>query len=71
MKYLECIKVVYLQTMTNSQIIEIKEMLSTPQNVVIIPHRNPDGDAIGSSLGLYHFLKYSHNVTIVLSLIHI
>lgn len=51
--------------MTNTQIAEIKEMLSTPQNVVIIPHRNPDGDAIGSSLALFHFLKYSHHVTIV------
>ncbi|PCI08681.1 MAG: DHH family phosphoesterase [Flavobacteriaceae bacterium] len=51
--------------MTNTEISEIKDLLSTPQNIVIIPHRNPDGDAIGSSLALYHFLKYSHNVTIV------
>jgi phosphoesterase RecJ-like protein len=29
-----------------------------PENkVVIITHYNPDGDAIGSSLGLKHFLK--------------
>ncbi len=51
--------------MTNTQIEDIKLMLSTPQNVVIIPHRNPDGDAIGSSLAMYHFLKKEHNVTIV------
>jgi len=51
--------------MTNNEIKEIKELLSTPQNVVIIPHRNPDGDAIGSSLALYHFLKNEHDVTIV------
>ncbi len=25
--------------------------------IVIIPHKNPDGDAIGSSLGLWHYLK--------------
>lgn len=51
--------------MTNEQISAIKELLSTPKNVVIIPHRNPDGDAIGSSLAMYHFLKYKHEVSIV------
>lgn len=30
---------------------------STPKNVVITTHQKPDGDAMGSSLGLYHFLK--------------
>jgi len=51
--------------MTNTQISEIKELLSSPQNIVIIPHRNPDGDAIGSALAMYHFLKFGHHVTIV------
>ena len=51
--------------MTKTQIEEIKGMLSTPQNVVIIPHKNPDGDAMGSSLALYHFLKEKHEVTVV------
>ncbi|MDC9722728.1 MAG: bifunctional oligoribonuclease/PAP phosphatase NrnA [Urechidicola sp.] len=51
--------------MTNTQISEIKDLLSTPQNIVIIPHKNPDGDAIGSSLALYHYLKDKHAVTIV------
>lgn len=35
----------------------VKELLSRPQKIVIIPHKNPDGDAIGSTLGLWHFLK--------------
>lgn len=35
----------------------VKELLSTPQKMVIIPHKNPDGDAIGSTLALWHFLK--------------
>lgn len=26
-------------------------------NIIIIPHRNPDGDAIGSTLALWHVLK--------------
>ncbi len=32
-------------------------LLSSPQKIVIVPHKNPDGDAIGSTLGLYHYLK--------------
>ncbi|MFK5878006.1 MAG: bifunctional oligoribonuclease/PAP phosphatase NrnA [Flavobacteriaceae bacterium] len=51
--------------MTNTEILEIKDLLSSPQNIVIIPHKNPDGDAIGSSLALYHYLKKAHEVTIV------
>lgn len=49
-----------------SDIKEIKELFSTPKNVVIVPHRNPDGDAIGASLAVYHFLKNKgHNATVV------
>lgn len=45
---------------------EIKKLLSFPKDVVITTHRNPDGDAIGSSLGLMHYLKkLGHNVKIV------
>ena len=51
--------------MTNTQFEQIKELLSTPQSISIIPHRNPDGDAIGSSLALYHFLKVKHDVCVV------
>lgn len=52
--------------MNKSEISEIKTLLSSPQNIVIVPHRNPDGDAIGASLGVYHFLKNKgHNVTVV------
>jgi phosphoesterase RecJ-like protein len=43
--------------MTESQIITTKNLLSTAKKVVIIPHRNPDGDAMGSTLALYHYLK--------------
>ena len=35
----------------------IKSLLATPKKITIIPHRNPDGDAMGSTLGLYHTLK--------------
>ncbi|MFM1878341.1 MAG: hypothetical protein RLZZ241_1207, partial [Bacteroidota bacterium] len=36
---------------------QLQVLLETPQQIVIIPHRNPDGDAIGSSLGLSGFLN--------------
>jgi phosphoesterase RecJ-like protein len=42
--------------MIKAQIPSIKVLLSTPQNIVIVPHKNPDGDAMGSTLGLYHYL---------------
>ncbi|SNR30405.1 phosphoesterase RecJ domain-containing protein [Lutibacter agarilyticus] len=49
-----------------SDVKEIKELFSTPKNIVIVPHRNPDGDAIGSSLAMYHFLNNKgHNATVV------
>lgn len=36
---------------------DLKELLNTPHNVAIFSHRNPDGDAIGSSLAMRHFLE--------------
>ncbi|MFD2968315.1 DHH family phosphoesterase [Sphingobacterium bambusae] len=43
-------------------------LLSEPKNIVITTHHKPDGDALGSSLGLYHWLKAKgHHVEIVLS----
>jgi len=43
--------------MNSEEIKAIKDLLATPQQIVIIPHKNPDGDAIGSTLGLWHYLK--------------
>ena len=37
-----------------------------PRDVVVTMHQKPDPDAMGSSLGLYHFLKgLGHRVTVV------
>ena len=45
---------------------KLKEVLSKPKKIVITTHRGPDGDAIGSSLGLYHFLsKINHDVNVI------
>ena len=44
----------------------IKILLATPKKITIIPHRNPDGDAMGSTLGLYHILKQlQHDVVVI------
>ncbi|KQB37593.1 DHH family phosphoesterase [Flavobacterium aquidurense] len=44
----------------------IQLLLATPKKIVIIPHRGPDGDAMGSTLGLYHFLlKNNHQPTVI------
>ena len=52
--------------MNNNEISEIKELLASPKKIAIIPHRSPDGDAMGSTLALYHFLiKMNHEVTVV------
>ena len=52
--------------MNSADIATVKTLLSKPQKIVIVPHKNPDGDAMGSSLGLSHFLTYlGHNTTIV------
>jgi phosphoesterase RecJ-like protein len=44
----------------------IQLLLSTPKKIAIIPHRGPDGDAMGSTLALYHFLlKNNHYPTVI------
>ncbi|MGC6431301.1 MAG: DHH family phosphoesterase [Jejuia sp.] len=52
--------------MKKNEIAAIKSLLSSKKNIVIVPHKNPDGDAIGSTLGLYHYLKkHHHNAQVI------
>jgi phosphoesterase RecJ-like protein len=45
---------------------ELKAWLELPRDIVILSHRNPDGDAIGSSLGLAMYLrKKFHKVQVI------
>jgi phosphoesterase RecJ-like protein len=45
---------------------ELKRFLEKPKNIVIVGHRNPDGDAMGSTLALKHYLgKKGHDCTVV------
>jgi bifunctional oligoribonuclease and PAP phosphatase NrnA len=53
--------------MNEHDIQAIQELLSAPKKIAIIPHRNPDGDAMGSTLGLYHFLLKNKHHPIVIS----
>ena len=45
---------------------DVKADLSTPKNIIIIPHKTPDADALGSYLGLRGYLiKKGHQVQVV------
>ena len=52
--------------MENNFLSAFKRIISTQKKIVIIPHRNPDGDALGSALALKHFLDAKkHKVSVV------
>ena len=53
--------------MKEQDIQAIQQLLSTPKKIAIIPHRSPDGDAMGSTLGLYHFLLQNNHQPVVIS----
>jgi phosphoesterase RecJ-like protein len=44
----------------------LNSLLNTPQKIVITTHHKPDGDAMGSSLGLYNYLiQQGHHTTVI------
>lgn len=46
---------------------QLQKLLEEKRNILITSHANPDGDAIGSSLSLYHYLvKNGHQVNVVM-----
>lgn len=50
-----------------SAIRDLSLLQERPRRIVIISHSRPDGDAVGSSLGLYHVLRHQgHEVSVVL-----
>ena len=52
--------------MKKEDIIAIENILATPKKIAIIPHRSPDGDAMGSTLALYNFLlKLNHQPVVI------
>lgn len=45
---------------------DVKTELSIPKKIIIIPHKTPDADALGSSLGLRgYLLKKGHKVHVI------
>ena len=45
----------------------VKQLLNTPKKIVVVGHKNPDGDALGSCLGLSIFLKHlGHYPTVIM-----
>ena len=52
--------------MNFAHIQSLKELLNRPQRIVLVPHKNPDGDAIGSTLALWHlFRELRQEVTLI------
>src|SRR5690606_15087868 len=59
-------KILSSQTMQMNRFEELKELLAQPKRIVILPHRNPDGDAIGSTLAMSKYLtKTGHECEII------
>lgn len=46
-----------METITQDFIKESAAAIQLAKNITILSHKNPDGDAIGSGLALYHFFK--------------
>ena len=54
-------------TLQPSELIEIIRLLGTPKKILLTTHTNPDGDAIGSSLAMYGYLKKKgHDVSVMI-----
>ncbi|MGV9004033.1 DHH family phosphoesterase [Flavobacterium sp.] len=53
--------------MNETEITTVKDLLARPKKIAIIPHRSPDGDAMGSTLALYHFLLKLNHIPIIIS----
>lgn len=44
---------------------QLKEWIDSAKEIVIVAHKSPDGDSIGSSVGLFHYLKSYHKNTTI------
>lgn len=52
--------------MEKGNFLELKTALETKRKIVIVSHKSPDGDAMGSSLAVYHLLKKKgHEVQVI------
>ena len=53
--------------MNSNDIKTVQSLLSTPKSIVIVPHKNPDGDAMGSTLALCKYLNSQGHTAIVIA----
>ena len=53
--------------MINMDIKELKSLLETSKKIVVIPHKNPDGDAIGSCVAINEVLKSLGHKSLIIS----
>lgn len=66
MKKISYIRPLKNEIMNTKNIEKLKQLIDKEQVISIIPHKNPDGDAMGSCLALYHYLKRKkHQVYVV------
>lgn len=50
-----------------NQALKAKVLIEQAKSIVITSHKNPDGDAVGSALGLYHVLRtINNNIQVIL-----
>lgn len=56
-----------MNTISTTEIQKLSEAIKNANSIVLTGHQNPDPDCVGSSLGLYHFLKLQkENIEIIL-----
>ncbi len=51
--------------LTQEQVEGVARLVKKANNIVILTHMSPDGDAIGSSLALYHWLKAAKKAQVI------
>lgn len=52
--------------MKEEKLKQLSKILSQPKNIVLVPHKNPDGDAMGSTIGLKLYLQQlGHNACVM------
>ncbi len=56
-KLAEVRKIMLTKVIEQSKVEHFAKWMNRAEKIVIVSHRAPDGDAIGSSLGLWHFLN--------------
>lgn len=50
----------------NGDLTALRQLLSQPIQITITTHQKPDGDAMGSSLGLYNYLsQFGHRIKVI------